>query len=90
MTKADIVQQVYEKLGTSKKESGQVVESVFSIVKETLENGENVKVSGFGNFIVRNKNSRKGRNPQKGEEIYIAESKVPKFVAGKALKEAVK
>ncbi len=86
MTKADIVQQVYEKLGTSKKESGQVVESVFSIVKETLENGENVKVSGFGNFIVRNKNSRKGRNPQTGEKIEISARRVLTFKPSQVLK----
>jgi len=86
MTKADIVQQIYEKVGFSKKESGEIVESVFSIIKRTLEKGEHVKISGFGNFMVRDKNSRKGRNPQTGEEIEISARKVITFKPSQVLK----
>ena len=63
MTKADIVEQIYEQVGFSKKESAELVEKVFDTIKETLADGEKVKISGFGNFVVRDKNSRKGRNP---------------------------
>lgn len=86
MTKADIVQQIYEKVGFSKKESGEIVESVFSIIKGTLEKGEHVKISGFGNFVVRDKNSRKGRNPQTGEEIEISARRVVTFKPSQVLK----
>jgi integration host factor subunit alpha len=57
MTKADIVEQIYERVGFSKKESAELVERVFQIMKETLANGEKVKISGFGNFVVREKRS---------------------------------
>ena len=63
MTKADIVEQIYEQVGFSKKESAELVEKVFDAIKTTLADGEKVKISGFGNFVVRGKNSRKGRNP---------------------------
>ena len=89
MTKADIIEGVYEKVGFSKKESAEIVELVFDTVKETLERGDKIKISGFGNFQVRHKNARVGRNPQTGEEIKIPASWRPKFAAGKALKDAV-
>ena len=90
MTKADIVERVYENLGGfSKKESAEIVEMVFETIKETLERGEKIKISGFGNFVVRQKKERTGRNPQTGESIKIAASRVPKFSAGAALKAAV-
>ncbi len=69
MTKADIIEGVYEKVGFSKKESAEIVELVFDTVKETLERGDKIKISGFGNFQVRQKNARVGRNPQTGKEI---------------------
>ena len=90
MTKADIIERIYEKVGLSKEESSRIVELVLEALKETLEKGEKVKISGFGNFVVRAKRSRRGRNPQTGEEIKIKAKRVPKFVAGKALKDAVK
>ena len=89
MTKADIVEHIYERVGFSKKESAELVEKVFEIMKETLAGGEKVKISGFGNFVVREKNARKGRNPQTGATIEIAASNVPSFKAGKALKDSV-
>ncbi len=69
MTKADIVERIYEKVGFSKKEASEVVESIFEIIKARLEHGDKVKISGFGNFVVNQKRPRKGRNPQTGEEI---------------------
>ena len=74
MTKAEIVERIYEKVekdGFSKKDAAEVVESIFEIIKRHLERGEKVKISGFGNFVVHTKRPRKGRNPQTGEEIVI-------------------
>ena len=77
MTKADIVENVYEKVGGfSKKEAAEIVETVFDTIKETLERGEKIKISGFGNFVVRDKNARAGRNPQTGQEITISARRV--------------
>ena len=90
MTKLEIVTTVYEKLGFSKRESSEIVEHFFTIIKDSLIGGENVKISGLGNFVVKDKRARKGRNPQTGEELKIKAKKVPKFVAGKSLKDSVK
>lgn len=89
MTKADIVEGVYEKSGFSKKDSSDVVELVFDIMKETLESGEMLKVSGFGNFVVKSKADRKGRNPQTGETIIIASRRVLTFKPSSILKQAI-
>jgi len=89
MTKADIIEGVYEKVGFSKKESAEIVELVFDSLKETLERGEKIKVSGFGNFIVREKNARLGRNPQTGEEIEISARRVLTFRPSQVLKTAL-
>ena len=86
MTKADIVEHIYERVGFSKKESAELVEKVFEIIKETLAEGEKVKISGFGNFVVREKNARKGRNPQTGEEIRLAARRVLTFKPSLVLK----
>lgn len=90
MTKADIVENVYEKLGGfSKKESAEMVELVFETMKETLGRGEKIKISGFGNFVVRRKRERIGRNPQTGEEIKISARKVLTFKPSQVLKNAL-
>ncbi len=89
MTKAEIVQTVYEMLGYTKKDSARIVESVFDIVKENLVRGESVKISGFGNFVIREKNARKGRNPQTGDEIIIDERKVLTFKSSQLLRKAL-
>ena len=86
MTKAEIVEQIYERVGFSKKESAELVEKVFRIIKDTLEAGDKVKISGFGNFVVREKNARKGRNPQTGEEIRLAARRVLTFKPSLVLK----
>jgi integration host factor subunit alpha len=86
VTKADIVENIYERVGFSKKESAELVERVFDIIKETLARGEKVKISGFGNFVVREKNARKGRNPQTGEEIRLDARRVLTFKPSLVLK----
>ncbi len=89
MTKADIIENVYAKIGFSKKESAEIVEAVFDTMKEILERGEKIKISGFGNFIVREKKSRIGRNPQTGEEIEICARRVLTFRPSQVLKTAL-
>ena len=86
MTKAEIVEQIYEQVGFSKKESAELVEMVFETIKDTLAKGEKVKISGFGNFVVRCKNARKGRNPQTGQEILLGARKVLTFKPSLVLK----
>ena len=66
MTKADIVEKVYEKVGFSKKESAELVELVFDLIKNTLEKNDKIKIAGFGNFVVKSKANSRGRNPQTG------------------------
>ncbi len=89
MNKRDLVNEVSKVLKT-KKDAQLVVDCVLSSITKALENGDSVSLVGFGTFKVTERKARKGRNPQTGEEIDIAASKVSKFVAGKALKEAVK
>ena len=89
MTKGDIVEGIHEKVGFSKKEAGDVVESIFEIIKQRLEAGEKVKISGFGNFVVNQKRPRKGRNPQTGEEIIITGRRVLTFKASQVLKKSM-
>ena len=89
MTKADIVGRIYEKVGFSKRDATHVVEATFEIIKDRLEKGEKVKISGFGNFLVNSKHPRKGRNPQTGEEIIIEGRKVLTFKPSQILKKTV-
>ncbi len=90
MTKADMVQAVYSRLGGfSKKESADLVDLVFETMKETLGRGEKIKISGFGNFVLRDKRPRQGRNPQTGTPIMITERRVLSFKASQLLKHAL-
>ncbi|MEM1008188.1 MAG: integration host factor subunit alpha [Myxococcota bacterium] len=89
MTKADLIEEVYETVNFSKKDSAEIVEQVFNTIKETLESGEKLKVSGFGNFVVREKNSRIGRNPQTGQEIEISARRVLTFRPSQVLKNSL-
>ncbi len=89
MTKADMVEKIYEKVGFSKKESAELVEAVFDIIKTTLENGEKIKIAGFGNFVVKEKADRRGRNPQTGEEITITARKILTFKPSQVLKATI-
>ena len=89
MTKADIFEKVQEAIGLSKKESAEMVEAVFSIMKSTLESGENLKISGFGNFVVKQKADRRGRNPQTGETITIGARRILTFKPSNILKNQI-
>lgn len=90
MTKADIVQALNEKLGFSKKEAADLVELVFETLKTTLSQGQKIKISGFGNFVVREKRSRIGRNPQTGQTIEISARRVLNFRPSQVLRSEVK
>ncbi|WP_139994993.1 HU family DNA-binding protein [Kurthia sp. Dielmo] len=90
MNKTDLVNAVAVEAEITKKDAEKAVNAVFETIQEALAKGEKVQLIGFGNFEVRERAARKGRNPQSGEEIEIAASKVPAFKAGKALKDAVK
>lgn len=87
MTKAEIIDSVYEKVGEfSRKEAAEIVDQVFMIMKEVLAEGDKVKVSGFGNFVVREKQQRIGRNPQTGQPIQISARRVLTFKPSQVLK----
>jgi integration host factor subunit alpha len=87
MTKAEIVQTLYARVGGfSKRESADIVDGIFEMLKETLGRGEKIKISGFGNFVLRDKRQRPGRNPQTGDPIKISERRVLTFKASQILK----
>ncbi|ATF41313.1 HU family DNA-binding protein [Weissella paramesenteroides] len=88
--KQELVTDVATATGLTKKDATAAVDAVFASIQETLAKGEKVQLIGFGNFEVRSRAARKGRNPQTGEEIEIAASKIPAFKPGKALKDAIK
>jgi len=89
MTKADLIELIYERIGFSKKEAAQAVETVLESIKGSLEQGEVVKIVGFGNFVVRRKLARKGRNPKTGEEVTITPRQVVTFKPSQVLKSTV-
>lgn len=89
-TKYELVQAVYTKLGGfSKKEAADLVDLIFELMKETLGRGETIKISGFGNFVLRDKRERQGRNPQTGEPITISARRVLTFKPSQLLKQAL-
>ncbi len=89
LTKADIVEAVHDKVGFPRKESSDLVELIFELMKQTLEKGDSLKLSGFGKFEVRQKHARRGRNPQTGGEIEISARKVLTFKPSQLLKSAL-
>jgi integration host factor subunit alpha len=89
LTKADMVEHLYDEIGLNKREAKDLVEMFFEEIKLSLEEGENVKLSGFGNFVLRDKNSRPGRNPKTGEEVEVSERRVVTFRPGQKLKSRV-
>lgn len=89
MTKADIVEKICLMTYLTKKESAEIVECVFDIVKSTLESGEKIKLAGFGNFEVKQKAARRGRNPQTGEAIEITPRRVLTFKPSSVLKKSI-
>ena len=90
MNKTELINSVTEKSELSRKDATKAVDAVFDTILNAIKNGEKVQLIGFGNYEVRERAARKGRNPQTGDEIEIAASKVPAFAPGKALKDAVK
>lgn len=89
MTKADIVERLYQQLGMPKKEAYGHAEALFELVKETLSNGDRVKIAGFGSFDVRQKLDRRGRDPQTGEAITIGARRVLTFKVSQGLKNGI-
>lgn len=89
LTKADMAEKLYEELGLNKREAKEIVEMFFEEVRAALESGNQVKLSGFGNFDLRDKNQRPGRNPKTGEEIPICARRVVTFRPGQKLKARV-
>ena len=89
MTKADLIEKVYLKTGFSKKESTDIFERVFYLIKSTLQEGETIKIAGFGNLVLKNKAARRGRNPQTGDEIEISSRKILTFKPSQVLKGAI-
>ena len=90
MNRNELISAVAENVGMTKKDAGVAVAAVFEEISKAMANGEKVQLLGFGNFEVRDRAARTGKNPQTGEAIQIAACKVPAFKAGKALKDAVK
>ncbi len=89
LTKADMVEHLFEELGLNKREAKDLVEMFFEEIRDALETGKNVKLSGFGNFMLRDKTQRPGRNPKTGEEIPVTARRVVTFRPGQKLKQRV-
>jgi len=89
LTKAEVAEHLFEKVGLSKRDAKDMVEIFFEEIRETLESGDQVKLSGFGNFDLRQKSERPGRNPKTGEDIPILARKVVTFRPGQKLKSRV-
>ena len=89
LTKAEMSEYLFDKLGLSKRDAKELVELFFEEIRRALENGEQVKLSGFGNFDLRDKNQRPGRNPKTGEDIPITARRVGTFRPGQKLKSRV-
>jgi len=90
MNKADLVEAVFNKIGGTKKAAEEAVDTVFDTITKTLSKGDEVAVSGFGTLLAKKRQARTARNPRTGESVHVPEMQVPKFRAGKGLKEAVK
>ncbi len=89
LTKEDLIDSIYNQVGLSKNKSAQLVESFLEIIKKSLENGEDILISGFGKFSVKEKNERKGRNPQTGEDLILKSRRVVTFRCSESLREKI-
>jgi integration host factor subunit alpha len=89
LTKAEMAERLFEELGLNKREAKEMVESLFDEIRASLSHNENVKLSGFGNFDLRDKRQRPGRNPKTGEEVAVSARRVVTFRPGQKLKERV-
>ncbi len=90
MTKSDLIDKVASDAGLSKVDAGKALDAVLDNIRKSLKKNQKVTLVGFGTFSVTRRKARKGRNPRTGEEIKIAAAKVPKFIPGKGLKDAIK
>lgn len=89
ITKARLAEALFEEVGLNKREAKDIIDQFFEEIRKSLENGEVVKISGFGSFLLRDKNSRPGRNPKTGEVVAIAPRRVVTFRASQKLKERI-
>jgi integration host factor subunit alpha len=89
MTKADLVERIFEKIGLSKKEAQEIIEILFDTMRQTFIEGESVKISGFGTFNVRQKTARRGRNPKTGDDLEITPRRVITFRASNQVKSSM-
>ena len=89
VTKADLANTLFEQLGLNKREAKEFVELFFETIRESLENGESVKLSGFGSFSVRDKRSRPGRNPKTGEDVPVTPRRVVTYKASQKVKDRI-
>ena len=89
MTKADLIDTVAGEIQLSKRQAGEVVELILAEIKSALQKGDRVALTPFGSFVVRSRKAREGRNPKTGEKLKIAARKVPAFIPGKSLKDAI-
>jgi len=90
LTKFDIIKNLNDEIGLNKREAKELVDSFFGNIKKLLSQGQEVKLSGFGNFQLKNKSSRPGRNPRTGEDVEITARRVVTFKSGQKLKESLK
>ena len=86
LKKADLIDSTYNQVGLSRTKSEHVIDSLLEIIKKTLENGEDILISGFGKFYVKEKGKRRGRNPHTGEDLMLAERRVVRFMCSPVLK----
>lgn len=89
LTKADIIDSIYKELDFSKKNSSELIETILEIIKQTLESGEDVMISGFGKFCIKEKSERRGRNPATGKDLLLSPRKVVTFRCSKKLRDKV-
>jgi DNA-binding protein HU-beta len=89
MNKTELIEQIAERMDTSRSESQRYLDTLTTVVEETLKDGEEVQITGFGKFYIQERKAREGRNPQTGEKMKIAASKVPSFSAGNTFKEVI-
>ena len=90
LTKSDIVKDLNNEIGLNKREAKELVDSFFDNIKRLLSQGQEIKLSGFGNFQLKNKSSRPGRNPRTGDDVEITARRVVTFKSGQKLKQSVK
>lgn len=89
LTKAQIIDSIPEELGISRKKSVEIVETLLEIIKRQMENGEDVLISGFGKFCIKDKKSRRGRNPATGSDMMLAQRRVVVFRCSKLLRDKI-